>query len=141
MISFEVAGKPRGKGRPRFARRTGIAYTPAETRSYENLLRAAAQDAMNGSPPLDCPVILHMTATVPVPQSWSRKKQAQALSGAIRPTTKPDCDNILKMTDALNQIVFRDDAQIVEARVTKRYGERPSLTVEVTTCDERKQHA
>jgi Holliday junction resolvase RusA-like endonuclease len=130
-IIIEVAGKPMGKGRPRFARGTGVAYTPAETRTYENLLRAAAQDAMNGSPPLDCAVVLHMTATVPVPQSWSKKKQAQALSGALRPTTKPDCDNILKLSDALNEVVFRDDKQIVEARITKHYGERPSLRVEV----------
>lgn len=131
MIAFEVCGQPRGKGRPRFSRKAGVAYTPPETRTYENLLRAAAQDAMAGRAPLDGAVILHLTATMPVPQSWSKKKQMQALSGAIRPTTKPDCDNILKMTDALNEVVFRDDKQIVEARITKQYGERPSLMVEI----------
>jgi Holliday junction resolvase RusA-like endonuclease len=131
MIAFEVAGSPRGKGRPRFVRKSGVAYTPAPTRSFENLLRAAAQDAMNGAAPLDCAVRLQMVATMPVPTSWSKKKRAQALAGEIQPVVKPDVDNLLKMADALNQVVFHDDRQVVEGRITKRYGERPSLRVEI----------
>ena len=131
MIAFEVTGSPRGKGRPRFLRKSGMAYTPAQTRTYENLLRAAAQDAMAGAPPLDCAVRLVMTATMPVPTSWSNKKRAQALSGEIRPVVKPDADNLLKMADALNHVVFHDDRQIVEARIIKFYGDRPSLRVEI----------
>jgi Holliday junction resolvase RusA-like endonuclease len=131
MIAFEVTGSPRGKGRPRFVRRTGIAYTPTQTRTYENLLRAAAQDAMKGAAPYDGPVRLQMMATIPIPTSWSKKKRALALAGEIRPIVKPDSDNLLKMMDALNEVVFHDDRQIVEARVAKRYGERPSLAVEI----------
>ena len=33
-IVIEIAGEPRGKGRPRFAR-SGHTYTPAATRAYE----------------------------------------------------------------------------------------------------------
>ena len=44
---------------------------------------------------------------------------------------KPDCDNLLKCVDALNQIVFVDDRQIVRAIVAKRYGERPCLKIEI----------
>ena len=131
MIAFEVTGSPRGKGRPRFLRKSGFAYTPAQTRTYENLLRAAAQDAMAGAPPLDCAVRLQMTATMPVPTSWSKRKRAQALAGEIRPVVKPDADNLLKMADALNQVVFHDDRQVVEARIIKRYGERPALAIEI----------
>jgi Holliday junction resolvase RusA-like endonuclease len=131
IVAFEITGSPRGKGRPRFLRKSGFAYTPAETRSYENLLRAAAQDAMQGAPPLDCAVRLKMTAIMPVPASWSNKKRALALAGEIRPVVKPDADNLLKMADALNQVVFHDDRQVVEARVVKCYGDRPSLRVEI----------
>ena len=131
MIAFEVVGAPRGKGRPRFLRKSGFAYTPEQTRTYENLIRAAAQDAMNGAAPLDCAVVLRMHATMPVPTSWSKKKQAAALAGTIRPVTKPDADNLLKLTDSLNEVVFKDDRQIVEAQITKTYGERPSLRIEI----------
>ena len=31
------------------------------------------------------------------PKSFSKKKQAQALSGQIRPVVKPDCDNLQKI--------------------------------------------
>ena len=34
-ISFNVPGRPIGKERPRFNRKTGRAYTPMQTRGYE----------------------------------------------------------------------------------------------------------
>lgn len=47
------------------------------------------------------------------------------------PTSKPDPDNIMKGLDALNEVVFRDDKQIVDARVIKSYSERPALRIEI----------
>jgi hypothetical protein len=47
-IVIEPAGSPKGKGRLRFSRRSGTAYTPAETRSYESRLKYAGQIAMDG---------------------------------------------------------------------------------------------
>ena len=35
---FMVPGKPQGKGRPRFSRKSGTAYTPSKTRDYERLI-------------------------------------------------------------------------------------------------------
>lgn len=130
-IVVELAGVPEGKGRPRFARKTGHAYTPAKTRSYEGALRLAAQDAMAGAIPLLGPVRVTVDAHFPVPQSWSAKKRAAALLGATRPTTRPDWENIAKMLDAFNEVVWRDDAQVVEGRITKRYSDRPRLRIEV----------
>jgi Holliday junction resolvase RusA-like endonuclease len=131
-IVIEVCGEPKAKGRPRFSRKTGVAYTPAGTRSYENLLRAAGQDAMKGEPPLICAVTLRMAAIMSVPTSWSQKKQKLALGGAIRPTTRPDADNLLKtVSDALNGVVLRDDKQIVDVHVSKHYGTRPLVRVEI----------
>jgi Holliday junction resolvase RusA-like endonuclease len=130
-IVIELSGEPKGKGRPRFAR-NGRVYTPAATRAYESTLRFAAQEEMNGRPPLDGALAVTVTATFPIPISWSARKRASALAGSLPHVKAPDCDNLLKCTDALNQIVWRDDKQIIKARVVKRYGERPSLRIEIT---------
>lgn len=130
-ITIRLAGAPHGKGRPRFVRETGHAFTPAKTRSYEAALRIAAGEAMTGQTPMEGPVSVTVLACFPIPVSWSKKKQLAAVTGDIRPTGKPDLDNLLKALDALNEIVFRDDAQIVEAVITKTYSTLPSLIVTV----------
>jgi Holliday junction resolvase RusA-like endonuclease len=129
-IVIEIAGEPRGKGRPRFTRQ-GHAFTPAATRSYESAIRYAGQEEMNGAPPLDGALAVVVTATFPVPASWSMRKRAAALSGSIPHTKTPDCDNLLKTIDALNQICWLDDKQITHATVIKQYGERPNLKIEI----------
>jgi Holliday junction resolvase RusA-like endonuclease len=131
MIIVELAGEPRGKGRPRFSRKSGHAYTPAPTRSYEAELKHMAVIAMGGRAPIEGAVRVVVRAFFPVPASWSKKKQAQAINQEIRPTKKPDWENIAKMLDAFNQVVWRDDAQVVSGEITKRYALRPCLRVEV----------
>jgi Holliday junction resolvase RusA-like endonuclease len=139
-VTFALAGQPRGKGRPRVSvRRTenpaqpafARVYTPAKTRHYEAALAFQAQAAMVGKRLLEGQLRVLMTAVFSVPASWSKRKRGSALSGALRPTKKPDADNILKCCDALNGVVFKDDSQIVDARVTKWYGPAPELEVTV----------
>lgn len=131
IITVTMFGAPRGKGRPRFIRATGMAFTPAPTREYEGLLRHEAGLVMNGRPPLEGPVDVALFAFMPIAESWSKKKQREALANTIHPTGKPDLDNLLKMLDAFNGVVWRDDAQVVTGTFTKRYSDRPRLVVEV----------
>lgn len=130
-VVIELAGEPKGKGRPRFSRAGGFAYTPQPTRNYEAALRFAGQLAMNGAAPIEGPLKVEILAAFSVPQSWSKKKQCKAHTGLVRPTGRPDLDNIAKMLDALNGVVWRDDAQIVIAVIAKRYSDRPRLRIEV----------
>jgi Holliday junction resolvase RusA-like endonuclease len=68
-----------------------------------------------------------------VPRSWPAKKRDAALTGVVRPTGRPDWDNLAKSgLDALNGIVFADDSQVVEATVKKVYSEVPLLRIEVS---------
>lgn len=131
-ITITLAGKPVGKGRPRFSRKSGHAYTPAATRDFENSLRGAGQMVMAGRDLIEGPVEVEVTAYMPIPTSWSRKKQEAAADGLILPMTTPDADNLLKMLDALNEVVWRDDKQIADAVVRKRYSRKPSLRVEIS---------
>jgi Holliday junction resolvase RusA-like endonuclease len=88
------------------------------------------QLAMQGRAPLEGPLSLVLVAYMPVPASWSRKRQEAALRGEIRPG-KPDVDNLLKQIDGLNTICWRDDSQIAEATISKRYDLKPRLEIEV----------
>lgn len=131
-VVIEMPGAPRGKGRARFSRATGAAYTPAPTRNFEAALKYTALIAMKGAAPIEGPLKVEVLAAFAIPQSWSKKKRALALNYLIRPTGKPDADNILKSAgDALNQVVWRDDAQIVIATIKKIYCTHPRLRIEV----------
>ena len=131
VVRIVVPGAPVGKGRPRFVRASGRTYTPTKTANYEAILASAGAEAMAAARPLNGPLEVRVTAFMPVPTSWSRKKQRTALEGSIRPG-RPDADNILKLAaDSLNHIVWHDDSQIAEARVSKLYDLRPRLEIEV----------
>lgn len=130
MLQFTVPGTPVAKGRPRAGTVAGRVrmFTPAKTVAYEGLIALAAQSAMDGAAPYLGPVSITVTATFPIPESWSAKKKATALWH----TGRPDGDNILKAVgDGLNGVVWKDDSQVASARILKRYGDTPSLDVEV----------
>jgi Holliday junction resolvase RusA-like endonuclease len=130
-ITVVVSGEPVAKGRPRMTRR-GFAYTPAATRKYEAHGRLAAQQAMDGRPPIAVPVRAEITVDLPVPMSWSAKRQDAALRGEISPTSRPDVDNYVKAAlDAINAIVVTDDSLVVQLRAIKQFGAVPKLVVTV----------
>lgn len=133
-ITIRVPGEPVAKGRPRATAIGGQArmYTPATTRSYEQRVAVAAREAMAKAPPMEGPLSVSIEVTMPIPVSWSRRKQADALAGLVMPTGRPDLDNLVKaLTDACNGIVWRDDAQIVRLTAEKRYGSHPCAAVSV----------
>jgi Holliday junction resolvase RusA-like endonuclease len=129
VIEVRIPGEIRGKGRPRFAR--GRTYTPEATRNAEAWVRSCASQAWPAAP-LDGALGIRLEIGVPVPASWSKKRQVLALDGLILPTSKPDLDNQLKLIgDACNGILWRDDAQIVTATVSRRYVEVPAALLTV----------
>jgi Holliday junction resolvase RusA-like endonuclease len=120
-----VEGTPIGKGRPKFARRGNFVstYTPTKTRYYETLIAEAARQAMGSSESLKTPVAAYIYITVPIPQSYSKKRSTACLDGLERPCKKPDIDNIIKaFLDSMNGIMYDDDTQVVSLHSTKRYG-------------------
>jgi len=75
--------------------------------------------------PDDAMLDVKIDAYYEVPKSASKKKRQEMLSNIIRPTKKPDFDNIGKIIcDSLNLIAYHDDSAIVEARVGKFYIEK-----------------
>ena len=132
QICFEVPGPPRGKGRPRFARRGNFVktYTDAATASYEDQIRFYALQAMGSSEPLKTALEAFIYIRLPVPKSYPKKRAEACLSGSEWPCKKPDWDNVAKsVCDAMNGIVCVDDSQIVECHVRKVYAETAGVDV------------
>lgn len=129
LVHFQVEGNPVAKGRPRFTRK-GHTYTPTKTRDYEEVVKDAARHAMGSTEPLEAPVALAVVVFVPIPASWSKKRQEAAKNKDIYPTTRPDSDNYAKLVmDACNGILFVDDCQVVDLHVSKNYCTFPRIEV------------
>lgn len=138
-IKITIPGPPKALERNRHGivkRRDGsqfIAnYLPAKSRAESSAIRRFAAEAMSNQAPLDCPVDLRFAAYLPIAASWTKRKQADALSGRIRPSVGIDIDNILKLlADSFKELVWRDDRQITDVSGWKRYSDRPRLVVEI----------
>ena len=123
--TFTIPGPPCAKQRPRFS--NGHAYTPEKTIAYESLVKMAYQ-----GPRFEGQVRMNVEAYFQIPASTSKAKRNYMGIGMIRPTKKPDWDNIGKIvSDALNGIAYHDDSQITEATVRKFYGD-PRVEVTLT---------
>jgi Holliday junction resolvase RusA-like endonuclease len=134
QISFTVPGQPVAKGRPKIGSRNGqpMMYAPERTVSYESTVKLFAAQAMRGRPLITGPVRLVMNVALQIPASWSGKKQRAARTGESLPTGKPDADNVIKMIcDALNGVVWKDDTQVVNIDMCKRYSDEPGVRVRV----------
>lgn len=131
QVSFTVLGEPRGKGRPQFSTRSGMAFTPKRTVNYETLVHTEYVTQCKGFRfPDDAMLDMRILAYYSIPKSGSRKERANKLENVVRPTKKPDMDNVVKMVaDALNQVAYKDDTQIVDCQVRKFYSEKPRVEV------------
>ena len=127
---FEVPGKITGKGRPRINTNTAIAYTPANTRDYEELIKQYFWIKYPKYKPFTGRVFVKITAFFPIPKTTSKKDIEPMLTNKISPTKKPDIDNIIKVVlDSLNKIAFKDDNQITKIESEKIFSEKERLHI------------
>jgi Holliday junction resolvase RusA-like endonuclease len=153
LFALCVEGDPVAKGRPRVkliyqkgktpyqkGKQIPMLYPPKETADYEALIAAYARRTIAAKPhheskffPYDeKPLGMVVRVYVRIPVSWPQKDKAAALRGEIFPLSRPDSDNYAKLVfDALNGIVYRDDALITDMHVIKRYSARPRIEIEV----------
>ena len=133
QVGFVIAGPPIGKGRPRFNTKTGHAITPEKTANYETLVKWGYQMQCEGFR-FDDEAMLDMRiiAYYPIPKSGTKMVLEKKRKNLLRPTKKPDCDNVVKViADALNQVAYKDDAQIVDCQVRKFFSEKPRVEVTI----------
>lgn len=132
FYEFEVPGKIRGKARPKVNTYTLRAYTPQETKDYEELIQQYFIIKYPKYIPFEGRVFVKITACFPIPKNSSKKNLGLMLENSISPTKKPDIDNIVKIVlDALNKIAFKDDNQITKLEVDKIYGAKEKIVIKV----------
>lgn len=138
-VQFCVYGEPQGKGRPRFSTYGGrvTTRTPDKTVLYENLIQTEYRRQAGNRFPDDAMLDVRIFAYYGIPKSVSKKKRQAMIAKKIRPTKKPDYDNIGKVVcDSLNGIAYRDDAQIVDGLVRKFYSDEPRVVVKISDITE-----
>lgn len=127
-MAFEVfiPMKPVAKGRPRFGR-GGRVYTPDETAHAEAFLKGYLRVKYRGlliEGPLAVSIVVH-------------KERPKSQPKRVYPTSRPDLDNYIKLVmDAMNGLVFIDDAQVVKLDGEKKYSEEQGIFLRVTPLTE-----
>ena len=132
IFIFTIPGEPVGKGRPRFTK-AGRVYTPDKTAAYEELVRRCFKEQCEvPDEPLTGPVSIYVQAEFANPKRATKAQREAMLADRVQPMKKPDADNILKIvTDPLNGLLWRDDCQITDARVSKFFNNAPRVIVEI----------
>ena len=132
MIRCTIPGEPQGQARPRFSRQGNYVrtYTDSTTVNYENWVKICFQEARQEM--IEGQLNTEIKCYFSIPKSYSKKKKESALKGELRPTKKPDCDNIAKIVlDALNGLAYKDDKEVVTCKIEKWFDEIPRVEVEI----------
>ena len=125
-MELVIYGEPIPQGRPRFTK-TGHTYDPQRSRNYKQLVRFWVTQYLKKIPgwkPFENALCVDLTFYMGIPSSWSKQKRVGASQGQIRPTSKKlgDLDNMCKsVTDAVNGLLWVDDAIITDLSARKRY--------------------
>lgn len=126
--------EPIQQARPRATRygRSIRVYDPPKVSKYKKQLSQLARLQYNAEP-LDGMLAVDIKFYRRVQKSLSKIERSRRLSGVHRPIVKPDLDNYIKSTlDALNGILWTDDAHIVDLHAHKYYSDDPHIEITVT---------
>lgn len=136
MLKLTIPIIPTAQMRARHSARNGF------SRTYKDKKQVAHEETINTflalhqpTKPLTGPLVLGVKVFLPIPNSWSRVKKEKALSGELRPLSKPDLDNLIKnIKDCLSQMRYwEDDKLVVEygAETGKYYSDMPRWEIEI----------
>lgn len=130
FIQIEPMGAVRMTQKGKFISKSAIRYL-----NYKNFIKWQAKQQGKGKVFEKEPLDVHIKFIMPVPESWSRKKQAAAYGRYHM--KKPDTDNLVKgVFDSLNKIVWKDDNQVAKLSAVKVYGECPGIEVMIKGLSE-----
>ena len=135
MLKFTIPGEPKSKLRHRTTRQ-GFTYNPKQNIEYENWVKQCycikhKQKRLEGE------IKATIKAYFKIPKSTSKKRRKLMIEEKIRPTKKPDTDNLAKIVlDSLNTLAFDDDKQVVDLKVEKFYSEEPRVEVTLDQIQE-----
>lgn len=139
ILEFSVPGEACAQGRPRFTvfKNRAFAYDPEKSKNYKSFVKLLAMQAMEeqGWKYNELPLAIEIMVYKAIPKRKTKKIREAIMAGKEYPTVKPDVDNVAKtIMDALSGVVYKDDKQVVDLSIKKRYTETEPLvmvTIEV----------
>jgi len=131
-LKFDI--KPMAKQSFRTTR-SGQKYLDPSVIKYRKAIRnmAIAQMRNQKAEKIEGAVNMNIVYAFRRPQSLSKKERNEIDGGKTVPkTTKPDIDNLTKaILDALNGIVWKDDAQVTQINIQKIWSAKDQIEVEI----------
>lgn len=131
-LEFEI--KPMAKQSFRTTR-NGNKYLDPSVIKYRKTIRnmAILQMRNQKAEKIEGAVNMNIVYAFRRPQSLSKKERNEIDGGKTVPkTTKPDIDNLTKaILDALNGIVWKDDAQVAQINIQKIWSAKDQIEVEI----------
>jgi len=132
QLKFDI--KPMAKQSFRTTR-NGNKYLDPSVIKYRKTIRnmAIAQMRNQKAERIEGAVNMNIVYAFRRPQSLSKKERSEIDGGKTVPkTTKPDIDNLTKaILDALNGIVWKDDAQVTQINIQKVWSAKDQIEVEI----------
>jgi Holliday junction resolvase RusA-like endonuclease len=142
-VSFTVIGHPQPAGSKRGVPKKGggisVIDANPKAKSWQTEVATAAVQAMFDADlqMFEGPCGMALVFTLARPKGhFGSGRNAGVVKGAApaHPTARPDSLKLTRGTeDAMTGIVYRDDAQVVEQAVSKRYGTPEGVQVAVWT--------
>lgn len=127
LLEFDVTGQPATKGNHR-VNAAGHLYDADNNLGAWSKQVAWTARARYRQAPLAGPLVLHLAFRLRAPSKIPAARRGY-------PCVKPDLDKLTRaIKDALKDIVYLDDGQVVDLHATKRYcelGVHPGVTIAV----------
>ena len=134
-LTFEI--EPKAVQSARFFRRGAAicSFQPQKVVDYKKNLRIQAINQLpQGFQPFNEPLMLQAEIAFAPPQSMRKRDYKRMVDGEVIPkATRPDVDNLTKgLFDAMNKVLWVDDALVVDYHIRKRYAETPFIRISVS---------
>lgn len=118
--------EPKAKSRPRFGvSKSGksYAYTDHKTAHAENMIRDKV---------MECNETFGDGVPIKLDATFYFRRPKHIPKNRLHPVVRPDYDNVGKLlTDSLEKFVYKNDAQIVDCYIKKRYGSPPRIELSI----------
>ena len=134
-----ILGEPKPKQSAKFAKMGKFvkSYQPKKVVQNERNIRTQIISQLpKDFVPFKGALAMTVHYVFPPLKSMSKKVLKQVDEGTLYKTTRPDLDNLAKsLLDAMNGVVFIDDAQVVYMSLTKKYGNTPETLIYIKEED------
>lgn len=131
-LSYKIYLVPKGTPRPRSGK-NGVFYVKGakdNKKLFEEFAKA------NDITLITTPTKFHCISYLPIPSSMNNIDKILAEFGFIRPTSKPDWDNLAKSyCDMIQDTLLYDDSLVIEGSSKKFYSVKPRIEIFIEYMD------